>query len=142
MSNGFFKTGLFFLLLISARLLLLGQFTHLIPKNGLSQNQVFGIIQDTNGFIWIGTLDGLNKYDGYTCKIYKRQPHQEHTLSDNNILSMCLDNSGFILLGTEGGGLNRLDPISEKVTCFRYNSSIKAGSSLYWCRYQHRVRHL
>jgi diguanylate cyclase (GGDEF)-like protein len=102
---------------------LISQFTHLLPEDGLSQNQIFSIIQDNRGFIWIGTLDGLNKFNGYTCKIIKKDPLRELTLSDNNILSMCVDNNGIIWIGTEGGGLNRLDPVTEKFKVFKNNRS-------------------
>ncbi len=49
-------------------------FKHLTPKDGLSQSRVNCILQDKQGFMWFGTWDGLNKYDGYTFTIYRNAP--------------------------------------------------------------------
>ena len=99
------------------------QFKHISLKDGLSQSQIFTILQDKNGFIWFGTLDGLNKYDGYKFKIYKRQSKLSNTLSDNNILSLCEGNSGIIWIGTEGGGLNRFNPAKDEFKSYRHDAN-------------------
>ena len=100
------------LLILSLSLPLAGQFQRLTLKDGLSQSQVFCIHQDRQGFLWFGTLDGLNKYDGVGFQIFSREINSQHTLSDNNILALCEDDAGILWIGTEGGGLNWLDPIT------------------------------
>ncbi len=93
-------------------------FKRISIDEGLSQNSIFSIIQDSKGFVWFGTQDGLNKYDGYKFTIYKPDPGMPDTLSHNLILTLCEDRSGMIWIGTGGGGLNRFDPKQEKF--FRY----------------------
>ena len=71
--------------------------------------------------MWFGTLDGLNKHDGYQFKVYKRQSNSLNTLSDNNILSLCLGDSGVLWIGTEGGGLNRLNVKTEEFKTYKHD---------------------
>ena len=76
-------------------------------EQGLSQNSIMRILQDSRGFLWFGTFDGLNRYDGYQFKIFRNIPGDSTSLSNNNILSICEDNSSNIWIGTMGGGLNK-----------------------------------
>jgi serine phosphatase RsbU (regulator of sigma subunit)/ligand-binding sensor domain-containing protein len=93
-------------------------FKRISIDEGLSQNSVFCMLQDSKGFMWFGTQDGLNKYDGYLFTIYKPDPDDICSISHNCILAMCEDDSGKIWIGTLGGGLNLFDPGKEKF--FRY----------------------
>lgn len=70
---------------------------------GLTQSAVTGIIQDSHGFLWIATQDGLNRYDGYSFKPYRNNPLDSSSLSNNNINSLCEDRFGNIWLGTNFG---------------------------------------
>jgi ligand-binding sensor domain-containing protein len=63
-------------------------FSKLNTNNGLSNNQVNSILKDTDGFLWFGTTSGLNRYDGYSFKIYRKNPNDNASLSDNNIISL------------------------------------------------------
>src|SRR5678816_3953460 len=83
------------------------QFEHLTIENGLSQNAGLAIFQDSKGYLWIGTQDGLNRYDGYTFKIYKHDPEDPGSISHNSILAITEDRDGYLWVGTWGGGLNR-----------------------------------
>ncbi len=74
---------------------------------GLTQSAVTDIIQDSYGFLWIATQDGLNRYDGYSFKPYRNNPLDSTSLSNNNINSICEDLDGNIWLGTNLG-LSRL----------------------------------
>ena len=91
------------------------------PEQGLSQNSIVRIFQDSRGFLWFGTFDGLNRYDGYQFKIFRNIPGDSTSLSNNGILSICEDNSGNIWIGTFGGGLNKYDRKQEKFKRYRYN---------------------
>jgi len=92
------------------------RFERLTIEDGLSQNAGLAIFQDSRGYLWIGTQDGLNRYDGYGFKIYKHDPDDPHSISYNSILSMGEDKNGSLWIGTWGGGLNRYDPATETFT--------------------------
>jgi len=85
------------------------QFTHLTSLNGLSQGTAQVILKDKQGFIWFGTQDGLNRYDGYKFKIYRHEFHNDKSLRRNNIISLCEDHQGNLWIGSENGGLSRYD---------------------------------
>ncbi|MBL0345548.1 two-component regulator propeller domain-containing protein [Candidatus Villigracilis affinis] len=104
------------------------RFEHLTIEDGLSQNAGLAIFQDSRGYLWIGTQDGLNRYDGYGFKIYKHDPDDPNSLSHNSILSMGEDKNGSLWIGTWGGGLNRYDPATETFT--RYLTDPEAPASL------------
>jgi len=93
-------------------------FKRISVDEGLSQSAIFCILQDSKGFLWIGTQDGLNKYTGYTFHVFKSYPDDTNSLSHNWITAIYEDDSGMIWIGTNGGGLNRFDPKKEKF--FRY----------------------
>jgi len=94
-------------------------FEHLSLEEGLSATTVLSIIQDSRGFLWIGTYDGLNRYDGYSFTTFKNNPDDSTSLSGNGIRSLYEDNSGAIWVGTLSKGLNKYD--SEKETFTRYS---------------------
>lgn len=89
-------------------------------EKGLSQNSVNSILQDKDGFIWFGTWDGLNRYDGFNFVIYKSDVlNKENVLSNQTITALFEDNSGFLWVGTEKG-LNRFDKKRQKILLFRH----------------------
>ncbi|MEL7118196.1 MAG: two-component regulator propeller domain-containing protein [Bacteroidota bacterium] len=79
------------------------RFDHLDVENGLSQNTVNCIFKDTRGYLWIGTNDGLNKYDGYSFKVYKNKVEDPFSLSNNKVYCMLEDKSGTLWIGTSNG---------------------------------------
>ncbi len=83
------------------------RFEHLSSEQGLSQNTVTAILQDRTGFLWIGTQDGLNRYDGYGFEVYRSAVDDPTTLGAEFILTLTEDPSGDLWIGTEGGGLGR-----------------------------------
>lgn len=103
-------------------------FKHLTIEDGLPNNVVYTIFQDRWGFLWFGTRDGLNRYDGYRFTVYKPDPGNPHSLSHNIITTTYGDQRGFLWIGTEGGGLNRLDLTTE--TFMRYRHDPKNSNSL------------
>lgn len=84
-------------------------------ENGLSQTSVNCLIQDTKGFLWIGTQDGLNKYDGYTFRVFRNNPADTNSLSNNFINCIYEDADGNIWVGTNYG-LNMYNVHTEKFT--------------------------
>jgi signal transduction histidine kinase/ligand-binding sensor domain-containing protein/DNA-binding response OmpR family regulator len=105
------------------------QFEHLTVDDGLSSNTIFSIIQDSKGFLWIGTYDGLNRYDGYEFKVYKNVPEDSTSISDNMIRTLYEDKYGNIWIGCGwGGGLNKFDRATEKFT--RYLHDLNNSSSI------------
>lgn len=96
------------------------KFQHISIEQGLSQSSVFSIFQDSKGLLWIGTLNGLNKYDGYRFTIYRSIPRDTTTLSNNTVFKILEDRNGILWIGTLGGGLNSFDRKSETFTRFRH----------------------
>jgi ligand-binding sensor domain-containing protein/signal transduction histidine kinase len=85
------------------------KFKHLTLNEGLSHSNVQCILRDRRGFMWFGTEDGLNRYDGTTFKIYRHDPADPRSLSCNMISTLIEDKRGNLWIGTVGGGLNRYD---------------------------------
>ncbi|HMR41368.1 MAG TPA: two-component regulator propeller domain-containing protein [Ignavibacteria bacterium] len=85
------------------------RFNQLSIEHGLSQSVVDCIIQDHRGFMWFGTQDGLNKYDGYKFTVYRNDPENINSISNNMITCLYEDNSGDLWIGTATGGLNKYD---------------------------------
>ncbi len=104
------------------------KFQRLTIENGLSQSSIFCILQDRRGFMWFGTEDGLNQYDGYKFKIYRNNPENLNSISYNNIKAIHEDRSGILWFGTYGGGLNRFD--HEKEQFDHYQADPKDPKSL------------
>jgi ligand-binding sensor domain-containing protein len=99
-------------------------FKHLSVDHGLSNNFLYSILQDSKGFMWFGTEDGLNKYDGYRFTVYRHDPEDSLSISDNRIGTLHESHYGgnhVLWVGTEYGGLNRLDLKTEKFTHFRHD---------------------
>ncbi len=105
------------------------RFDHISIEQGLSQSSVHVIFQDSMGFMWFGTEDGLNRYDGYTFKTFKPEPDTLNSLSDRWITSIVEDDEGYLWIGTRQGGLNRYDPRNEQFTIFRHNKKDPSGIS-------------
>lgn len=102
-------------------------FDHISVEDGLSQSEVNAILKDRDGFMWFGTVDGLNKYDGYRFTAYKNAPFDSTTLSHNYILCLHEDRAGNVWVGTEYG-LNRFDRLTGKFV--RFFSLLQAGAGI------------
>src|SRR5690606_24571945 len=88
------------------------QFKQLTPNEGLSQSNVSAITQDAFGFMWIGTENGLNRYDGYQVKIYRNDRDDPTSIPSNNIRSLFSDSQGHLWIGTSAG-LSRYDRATD-----------------------------
>ncbi len=104
------------------------RFTRLTVADGLSQSVISSIAQDRHGFIWIGTTDGLNRYDGYQFNAYRHDPDKPKSISANYVTKLLLDANDALWIGTQGGGLNRFDPSTQSFK--RYQNDPDDSASL------------
>ncbi len=95
------------------------QFHHLKTDMGLSQSSVQCIAQDSIGFLWFGTEDGLNRYDGYEFKVYRNDPADSFSISDNYIWRLLKSRNGDLWIGTLKGGLNRYEMSTGRFIAYR-----------------------
>ncbi|MBN2425686.1 MAG: hypothetical protein JXB44_11730 [Calditrichaceae bacterium] len=92
-------------------------------KQGLSQSTITSICQDSCGFLWFGSYNGLNRYDGYTFEIFKHDPFNKNSLTHDFVRVLTVDKKGRLWIGTAGGGLNLYDPRTEKFLSFQYDKN-------------------
>ncbi|SKB81965.1 hybrid sensor histidine kinase/response regulator [Dyadobacter psychrophilus] len=103
-------------------------FRHLTTGQGLSQNNVTCIVKDKHGFMWFGTQDGLNKFDGYKFTVYRNDPRNPQSISHNYIHTIFEDRQGRLWIGTDDGGLSRFN--SDKDTFTNYLHKAGDNNSL------------
>lgn len=101
------------------------KFKHITDEQGLSNTSVESIFQDNRGFMWFGTLDGLNRYDGYKITVYSSNPKDTNSISDNAVHCIYQDSKNRLWIGT-GNGLNLFDQASNRF--IRYIHSKLPGS--------------
>lgn len=93
-------------------------FKHLTTSEGLSSNEVRAVFEDSNGFIWLATSDGLNRWDGYKFVVFKNYNNDENSLSTNSLLCIAEDKDKNLWIGTNHGGVVRYSMEDEKF--YRY----------------------
>jgi ligand-binding sensor domain-containing protein/serine phosphatase RsbU (regulator of sigma subunit) len=99
-------------------------FDRLTVEDGLSQNSVNCIYQDSRGFMWFGTQDGLDRYDGYTIKSYKHNPNNKNSLVDNFVWTIYEDKMGNLWIGTQNG-LSKFNPITQLFSNYTHQPNNK-----------------
>jgi ligand-binding sensor domain-containing protein/signal transduction histidine kinase len=102
------------------------RFARISSSQGLSQVRVSDIVQDDQGFIWFGTWNGLNRYDGYNFKVFKHDPEHQESLSGVYIYSLFKDRAGTIWVGTDHS-LDRFDPLTEKFSHYHFDVPDSGG---------------
>lgn len=153
----FSKIICLFLLTFFVRLPLFAQsyyFRHYQVENGLSNNTVLCSLQDQMGFLWFGTKDGLNRFDGYSFRTYRKIPGKPESLGNNNVHSLCEDKDKVLWVGTDNG-LYQYDQRTEEfhlvpATADRYIDKLTEGdngnlwfiSNFELCRYSQRTKKL
>ena len=98
-------------------------FNHINADNGLSHNKVNCILQDKRGFIWIGTEDGLNRYDGQYFSVFRNKPNDTATVSGNIITDLLEDENSILWITTADGGFTKYDyrlPASKQFKQFKH----------------------
>lgn len=96
------------------------RFTHLTTDQGLSQSNITCILQDNKGFMWFGTFNGLNRYDGYEFNVFNYADKDPNSISHNYISSIFQDQNGYLWVGTSDG-LNRYDDEKNRFKSYKNN---------------------
>ncbi|HEY0680909.1 MAG TPA: two-component regulator propeller domain-containing protein [Steroidobacter sp.] len=96
-------------------------FEHLTMRDGLSQSTVMSILQDSQGFLWLATESGLDRYDGYSIREYRRERGNDYGLASDYIWKVAEDANGDLWLATRGGGVARWDRRNDRFQQFRHN---------------------
>ena len=106
------------------------RFEQLTSADGISQSEVYSFLKDSRGFVWFGTVDGLNRYDGYHIEIFNTSKNDTNSLSNNTVRSLAEDETGRIWIGTDDG-LNVYDPNTELIYQVKINTVEKRFPV--WC---------
>ncbi len=111
------------------------KFEHLSMQHGISHNLIYCMMQDQKGFLWIGTMYGLVRYDGLRYTVFRHDPADSTSLSHDDIVALYEDDQEEIWIGTWGGGLNRLDKQRQTFTRYLPNSDqpeLSIGAKTAW----------
>ena len=92
-------------------------------EHGLSQNSINFIYQDKKGFLWFGTQDGLNRYDGYEFKVYRYDQDNPDSISASYAKCIYEDSKGTLWIGTDGGGLQKYDAEKDRFEHYRHSEN-------------------
>jgi ligand-binding sensor domain-containing protein/anti-sigma regulatory factor (Ser/Thr protein kinase) len=95
-------------------------FNHITTLNGLSGNGITALFRDARGFLWIGTTNGLNEYDGRHVTVFHHNRFDPHSIISNTVYSIAEDDSGYLWLGTNKG-VSRLNPFNHQSVNYRHD---------------------
>lgn len=110
------------------------RFEHINTDNGLSQNTITSLYTDHQGFLWIGTMNGLNRYDGYSFKIFRNRPGHNSSLTHNRVVSIRDDARQFLWIETYDGYFHCFNPQTEQISTFpKYSVSSEEKFSQITC---------
>ncbi|MCB1183477.1 response regulator [bacterium] len=104
------------------------RFRRVTPADGMSQGVVNSVVQDRDGFVWLATQDGLNRWDGESFVIFTNDLDDPRSLAGNGVWCLDVDRRGRVWYGTEDAGFGFYDPASGDFTNFRYDPA--AGETL------------
>ncbi|MEI8049183.1 MAG: two-component regulator propeller domain-containing protein [Bacteroidota bacterium] len=107
-------------------------FEHISVSEGLSNPEIHTIFQDRNGFLWISTSNGLNRFDGVNMLVFKNNPDDSSTLPNNNCFAMAEDGDGFIWIGVSGNAIARYDPKNESFKKYPIETGNVNITSAFW----------
>ena len=103
------------------------RFEHLSVADGLAQESVLAIVQDTDGFMWLGSQTGLSRFDGYKVTVHRNVVGDARTLVNNWVRVLHLDRKGRLWIGTDGG-LDRYDPASQSFIHYTPKEAARRGN--------------
>ncbi len=103
------------------------QFNRFTIHDGLTSPVVTSIVRDKSGFLWFGTINGLNKYDGYQFRAFFNDPMDSVSISDNWIKCIFVGRTGNLWIGTHNGGLNCFNPGTKEFISFKKNNGDSHG---------------
>ena len=117
------------------------RFERMGSEDGLSQNTAFSILFDSKGFMWIGTMNGLNRYDGFEFKIYRSSSENGNNFTNNRVVKLWEDRKGFIWLETYDGYYHFFNPESEVFTSLPdyEGDEIKNGAMQFFVQYSNDI---
>ncbi len=98
-------------------------------EEGLSQGMIYDLLQTKDGYLWLATKDGLNRYDGYRFKVFFNDPYDPWSLSSNDVTALYEDRKGRLWIGTQSNGLDLYDPVTKRFYHFSYKAGQKSGLS-------------
>ncbi len=96
------------------------EFKHLNAEDGLSQGNINTILKDSKGYMWFGTYDGLNKYDGYSFTVYKNNPEDSTSISDSFIRELMEDETGYLWIA-HASGVDRYNRETNEFSDINYD---------------------
>ncbi|MCP5047295.1 MAG: histidine kinase, partial [bacterium] len=105
------------------------RFDHITLEDGLSHSSVREILQDRRGFMWFGTSDGLNRYDGHKITVFRRNREDDGAVGGSRITALFEDGSGQLWVGSRQGGIDRFDRDNERFIHYRHHPSQDNGLS-------------
>jgi len=113
------------------------RFERMGSEDGLSQNTAFSILFDSKGFMWIGTMNGLNRYDGFEFKIYRSSSENGNNFTNNRVVKLWEDRRGFIWIETYDGYYHFFNPESEVFTSLPYyeGTEVRNGAMQFFVQY-------
>lgn len=97
------------------------RFAHLSIKDGLSDNSVFCMLQDSYGFMWLGTFSGLNRFDGNRSTVFKPDAEDPTSITGSVVFALLEDSRKQLWVGLDGGGLNRFDRRTQSFIAFHHD---------------------
>ena len=117
------------------------RFEHMGSEEGLSQNTGLSIIFDSKGFMWIGTMNGLNRYDGYEFKIFRSSPENPTNFTNNRVIKLWEDRKGFIWLETYDGYYHFFNPETEMFSSlpFYEGTEVRNGAMQIFLQYSEEM---
>jgi len=107
-------------------------FENISVPEGLSNSTVNYIFQDSNGFLWISTADGLNRYDGNSIKVFKNDPNDSTTIPSNDCSAIAEDEDGFIWIGVSKNIIAQFNPKNESFQSYRIETAGVTNISFFY----------
>ncbi len=109
-------------------------FENFTVEQGLSNVSIMFVFQDRDGFMWFGSQDGLNRFDGYNFTIYRYDSANPYSISNNVVMSGLETKDGTLWFGTDPGGLNKFDKATGRFTAYENDpkDATSLGNSAVW----------